>query len=211
MAVTIKTMTVEQFEVWVNRPENVEHDYEFIGGEIVSAVTHPLASKIAARFARYIGTYVDDNELGHVTGADGGYLVGNERYMPDVGYISFDRQPVLQSEEGYIPNAPDLAVEVASPNDTPRQITIKISNYLAAGTVVWVVYPDTQEVQVHAPGQTVQVLTTKDTLHGGVSCRIFKWLLLISSRMKKKAKINPLMAGLNPCGMGYAKSVRLFQ
>lgn len=174
MAVNTKTMTVEQFDEWVMRPENTEHDYEFVGGETVNVVTHPLSSKIAGKFLIHIGSFVYDKDIGHVTGADGGYQVGRERYMPDVGYISFSRQPVLQSEEGYIPVAPDLAVEVVSPNDTPRQITIKVSNYLAAGTVVWVVYPDDEQVDIHIPGKSVQVVTKDETFEGGIVLPDFK-------------------------------------
>ena len=174
MAVNIKTMTVEQFEAWANRPENAEHDYEFIGGEIVSVVTHPLSSIIAGKFLIAIGSFVYAQDLGRVTGADGGYEVDNERYMPDVGYISLERLPVVQSEEGYIPKPPDLAVEVASPNDSARQLTIKVSNYLAAGTVVWVVYPDDEQVNVHAPGKPVQVFSKDDVLEGGTVLPDFK-------------------------------------
>ncbi|MDQ7027131.1 MAG: Uma2 family endonuclease [Anaerolineae bacterium] len=174
MVMKTKAMTVEQFEEWVNQPESTEHDYEFIAGEIVNVVTHPLSSKIAGKFLIHIGSFVYDKELGHVTGADGGYQVGNERYMPDVGYISFARQAILQSEAGYIPNAPDLAVEVVSPNDTPRQITVKVSNYLAAGTVVWVVYPDDEQVDIHIPSKPVHVVTKDDTLDGGTVLPDFK-------------------------------------
>ena len=174
MALNTQLISVEQFEAWVNLPENAEHDYEFIGGEIVSVVTHPLSSKIVGIFLIHIGSFVYQKDLGHVTGADGGYQVGNERYMPDVGYISFSKQPILQSEEGYVPDAPDLVVEVASPNDIPRQLTIKISNYLAAGTVVWVVYPDDEQVNVHAPGKPVQVFTKDDVLEAGSVLLDFK-------------------------------------
>jgi Uma2 family endonuclease len=109
-----------------------------------------------------------------VTGADGGYQVGNERYMPDVGYISYVRQPVLQSEEGYLPNAPDLAVEVFSPNDSVKQNSVKTTNYLNAGTVVWWVYPDSEEVHIHMLGQAVQILKGADTLDGGKVLSGFK-------------------------------------
>ena len=37
----------------------------------------------------------------------------------------------------------------------------------ADGTTVWVVYPETREVEVHAPGQTTQILGIDATLDGG--------------------------------------------
>ncbi|MEJ5197516.1 MAG: SdrD B-like domain-containing protein, partial [Anaerolineae bacterium] len=49
-----------------------------------------------------------------VTGADGGYRVGDERYIPDVAFVSQSRQPA-PSRDAYNAIAPDLAVEVLSP------------------------------------------------------------------------------------------------
>ena len=44
------------------------------------------------------------------------------------------------------------------------QLLLKVGNYLSAGTTVWVVYPDTQEVDVFQPGQSVRSLSANDTL-----------------------------------------------
>lgn len=167
MTIDVRRITVEEFDVLVFTPEYIERDYEYIAGEVIDVVSHPKSSKLAGRCLRYIGAFVDDNELGHVTGADGGYRVENERYMPDVGYISFERQPELESVEGYLPNAPDLAVEVVSPSDSERLLMIKVGNYLAAGTVVWVVYPEQEEVAVYQSGQAVKIYAKDDTILGG--------------------------------------------
>jgi len=43
---------------------------------------------------------------------------------------------------------------------------VKISNYLAAGTVIWVVDPGNR-VEVHRPGQPVRVLFENDLIDGG--------------------------------------------
>lgn len=163
----MRRMTVEEFDVLVFTPEYIEGDYEFIAGEVIDVVSHPKSSKLAGKFLIKIGSFVYDNDLEHVTGADGGYHVENERYMPDVGYISFERQPELESVEGYLPNAPNLAVEVVSPNDSERLLMIKVENYLAAGTVVWVVYPEQEEVAVYQSGQAVKLYTKEDSILGG--------------------------------------------
>src|SRR6266849_3602401 len=93
-------------------------------------------------------------------------MVSGERYAPDVAYISFARQPEL-AKKGYNPNPPELAVEVVSPNDPERNLRIKVANYLAAGTLVWLVRPDEKQIEVYAPGQPVKVLGVKDILDGG--------------------------------------------
>lgn len=51
-------------------------------------------------------------------------------YAPDV---AFKRTPT--TTEAVDPHPPELAAEVVSPSDDPRLLSIKISNYLAAGTL----------------------------------------------------------------------------
>ena len=163
----IKHYTVEDFDRIVALPENADRLLEFIGGEIVEVPSNLLSSKIASRINRYLGAHVDDNNLGHVTGEAGGYMVSGERYAPDVAFISKERQPEVDDTIAYNLVPPDLAVEVISPNDPEKQITIKVTNYLRAGTVVWVVYPKTKEVAVYTPGQPPKVITEGGILDGG--------------------------------------------
>lgn len=157
-------VTLEEFDQFVNRPENADRLFELIAGRIVEVPSNPTVSRYATRIATRLQVFVDDNgERGYVTGEAGGYRVSGERYAPDVAYISKDRQPELATH-GYNPTPPELAVEVVSPNDDERKLKVKIANYLAAGTVVWVAYPDTKEVEVYRPGKPVMMLGINDTL-----------------------------------------------
>lgn len=94
--------------------------------------------------------------------------MGGERYAPDVAYISASQQPEL-AREGYNPNPPELAVEVVSSDrpDELHQLRIKIINYFAVGTGVWVVKPNDQLIEVHQPGQAVKIYRKDDTLDDG--------------------------------------------
>ena len=166
---TLKTpvMTPEQFDAWVLQPEQAEKAYEFIAGEIVEKmVSNQKSSQIAYKIGIFIGMYLIQHELGRLTGEQGGYIISGERYIPDIGYMSYARQPI-DNDEAYNPLAPDLAVEVISPTDTPREMRVKVANYLAAGTVVWVVSPDDEQIEIYIPGQSVRVLGIDDTLEGG--------------------------------------------
>ena len=58
-------------------------------------------------------------------------------------------------------------MEVVSPTDSQRLLTVKIGNYLAAGTTVWVVYPDEKAVDIYALNQSVKRLEKEDSLEGG--------------------------------------------
>ncbi len=51
-----------------------------------------------------------------------------------------------------IPFAPDLAAEVASPDQTADDMAAKARRYLHGGTrLVWVLWPERQEVDVWRP------------------------------------------------------------
>lgn len=165
MAVQEKQYTVADFEQWAALPENRERRMEYIGGEAVEMVSNNYASQVAMVIGAFLTLFALQNKLGWVTGADGGYIVFGERYIPDAAFISRQRQPE-PCRETWNPLAPDLAVEVFSPTDDHRLLLVKVSNFLAAGTTVWVVYPDQKEVHVHRPGKGAEVLTSAGTLSG---------------------------------------------
>jgi Uma2 family endonuclease len=167
MQPAITRMSVEEFEAFAAAPENRDRHLEFINGEIVEMVSSIEPSEIGFLFGGILLVFVRANKLGMVTGADGGYKFGGERVMPDVGFVKAARVPANKKGIVWFPGAPDLAVEVISPTDKAQNVRIKLSNYLAAETTVWLVDPDEQTVEVHTPGQPVQVLHSKDTLTGG--------------------------------------------
>jgi len=108
MAIPSKTMTVAEFDELALLPENAERVLEFIGGEIFDVPSNPLSSHIASRINRRLEAFVEDNDLGFVTGEAGGYMVAGERYAPDVAFISKSKQAKLSNTVGYNPNPPDL-------------------------------------------------------------------------------------------------------
>lgn len=166
MVVQSKRYTVEEFDQWVTLPENADRLFEYVGGEIVEVVSNQYPSQIAVRISGFIFMYLLQHDIGYLSGADGGYQVAGERYLPDVGFISKNRQPE-PCHDAYNPNAPDLAVEVLSPSDNPHDVRVKVINYLAAGTIVWVVDPEQKHVEVCESGQPVKTVKFDETLDGG--------------------------------------------
>jgi Uma2 family endonuclease len=169
MVLERKRVTSEEFDRFVNLPENADKLFELIGGEIVEVPSNPYASEVSINISFPIKLFLRDNGIeGHVTGEAGGYIVSGEKYAPDVAYISKVRQRELV-RQGYNPNPPELAVEVDFPStyESARRLQTKIANYLAAGTLLWVVYPETKTVEVYTPGQPVKLLSVDDTLDGG--------------------------------------------
>lgn len=160
-------VTLAEFEQFINLPENADKLFEYVGGEIVEVPSNPLSSKLAILVAGAFLNYLQHNDIGHVTGEAGGYRVFGERYAPDVAFISYARQPQLPYDQQYNPNPPELAVEVISPSDSPEALRIKIANYLAAGTIVWVFNRVARNVEVYAPGQPVRIVELDGILDGG--------------------------------------------
>lgn len=167
MAVQIsQRVSLEMFEAFINQPENADKSFEYISGEIVEVPSNPYVSKIAAKIITFIGMFLLQQDIGHVTGEAGGYMVGGERYAPDVAFISYARQPEL-AQQGYNPNPPELAIEVISDTsngEEQRHLRLKVSGYLAAGVQVWIVDPELREVEIHRPAEAVQTVDEKGTL-----------------------------------------------
>ncbi|MEO0598293.1 MAG: hypothetical protein AAF126_19450, partial [Chloroflexota bacterium] len=61
-----QVMTTEDFEQFVNLPENADKHFEFIAGEIVEVPSNPFVSKIASIISGFIFMYLLKNDIGHV-------------------------------------------------------------------------------------------------------------------------------------------------
>lgn len=152
------TMTVAAFEAFAELPTNRDKRLELIDGIVYGmeeppVVSSPIASMIAVRLSTRIMVYLETHPnapRGRVTGADGGYQIGQNRVIPDVAFYRVERLPE-SVWAGYLPIAPDLAIEVTSPTDRPGEISQKIGLYLLAGVVVWQVHPDVPMIEVHQP------------------------------------------------------------
>lgn len=133
-------------------PAGFEH------GRIVSAITVPL------------GAFIKEHGLGMTTGAETGFQIGRDPdtvRAPDVGFLGVARAP-KKKVPGFFQGAPDLAVEVLSPNDRASEVLAKTRDWLTAGCrAVWVVDPQTETVTVYSAGGSAAVLESSDTLTGG--------------------------------------------
>ncbi|WP_058555868.1 Uma2 family endonuclease [Thiohalocapsa sp. ML1] len=94
-------------------------------------------------------------------GVDTGYALSADTLRaPDVAVGNRPDRP------GWVQGAPPLAVEYADTGQDERELQLKIAELLAAGTQwVWVVRLGMpRQVEVHAPGQPLQVLRAGDEL-----------------------------------------------
>ncbi len=126
---------------------------------------------IAGEIFGRLYTFVTAHDLGRVFAAETGFILSrnpNSVRAPDAAFITRERIGETRPERGFWPVAPDLAVEVMSPNDTSAEIENKIREYFAAGTrLIWVIYPQSRTVHVYDSAQRAQILSANETLGGG--------------------------------------------
>ena len=163
----VATQQLTAQDLW-NLHDDVE-DFELIEGAL-SPMTPPGGEhgEIQAVLIRAIGNYLDDSSLGTVYG-DVGYLLRQNPDTvlgPDLSFIAAARIPADRTR--FLALAPDLAVEIVSPGNSPGEIERKVAIYLQAGTrMIWVVYPRQRQVVVHTPGEAPRVFAEADELPGG--------------------------------------------
>lgn len=149
-------------------PDDGFHHYELVKGELseLSPAGYDRGT-VAALFAGSLIPYVMKHRLGRVAIAQAGYLLerGPDTVRePDVSFVSAARD--LRTPK-FFPGAPDLAVEVLSPNDLASEVHQKVREYLAAGTrMVIVIDPEKRTALVRTPTSTID-LTINDTISGG--------------------------------------------
>lgn len=129
---------------------------ELIQGEIIHmAPAGAEHGDIANNLAVLISVHTKNRRLGKVFAAETGFIIARNPdtvRAPDVAFLRADRIP-NRFTEGYFPGAPDLAVEVVSPNDTASEVAIKVAEWLAAGvTSVWVVDPAPKSIVIYRGG-----------------------------------------------------------
>ena len=127
--------------------------YELVDGEVVEMA--PVNEQHGDTAFNISGAfYVYSRQRGIGRGGVGtGYRVRQNPDIvrsPDVSFNLRSTHSGDGSSSGFVPGAPDIAVEIFSPSNTAAEIARKVSEYLAAGSRrVWVAYPSTRSVVVH--------------------------------------------------------------
>jgi len=139
---------------------------ELVRGELI--MMSPAGSEhgwIVMNIGVPLGAFVKKHSLGRVFGAETGFRIGHDPdtvRAPDVAFVATDRAGQAPAA-GFFPGAPDLAVEVLSPDDRPGEVLAKAQDWLRSGCkAVWVVDPAAKTIVVYRPGGTVVRLAPAD-------------------------------------------------
>ena len=143
---------------------------ELVRGELRTMIPPSFQhGRITIKLTRPIVNHVEAHGLGTVVAAETGFVLSREPdtvRAPDIAFVRTARGP--GPDRGYFPGAPDLAVEVLSPDDRPRYVREKVAEWLEAGTLaVWVVDPRKRTVTVHETERSVSVFGETDLVPGG--------------------------------------------
>jgi Uma2 family endonuclease len=136
--------------------------------------------EVAARLAKVVLDHVDRNDLGRVLAAETGFKLAADPdtvRAPDVAFIRRERLPD-PPPRGFAALAPDLVVEVLSPDDRPGEMLSKVGDWLSAGcALVWVVDSARKFARVYRADGSESFVAADDALDGegvppGFSCSL---------------------------------------
>ena len=142
---------------------------ELVDGVLVEKTMGYYESYIAATLIRLLGNFVVEHDLGIVAGADGMLrLAPGLVRIPDVSFVSWVKLPGRRLPRQAVPDlVPDLAVEVLSEGNTPREMARKLDEYFALGVrLVWLINPIMESTEVYTSRHQSTVLDKSATLEG---------------------------------------------
>jgi Uma2 family endonuclease len=172
-------MTAEELMLLPDRGKR----YELIAGEL-----HEMAAAggehgyVAIEAAYRLRAFLEQQPEvgGAIFAAETGFRLARNPdtvRAPDAAYVAAERLSQARVS-GYPDMAPDLVVEVVSPNDTASEIQGKVDEWLRAGAqLVWVLYPTTRSAMAYREDGAARLLHADDSLSGepvlpGFSCRL---------------------------------------
>ncbi|HUR52500.1 MAG TPA: Uma2 family endonuclease [Gemmataceae bacterium] len=145
--------------------------YELIDGIPREKHMGAQSDEIALTIGAGLKAFVSSRKLGRVYGSQTGYqCFPNDPKMvrmPDTSFVAAGRLEGDRSPEGYIKIAPDLAVEVVSPNEEYEEVEAKVAAYRSAGVkLIWVVSPKSKTVIVRRLNGTCSEVGAAGELSG---------------------------------------------
>lgn len=143
--------------------------YELVDGTLVEKAMGYRESEMALDLAFELKLYLRDHDLGILTGEAGTMrLMKGLVRMPDLAFVAWESLPNRERPTKPVPDlGPDLAVEVLSEGNTPKEMARKLKEYFLSGAkLVWFIDPDPATVRVFTSPDDAVTLTAADTLAG---------------------------------------------
>jgi len=162
-------------------PENIRA--EWVDGEaIIMSPSSADHAQISVWLASILGEFVAAKDLGAVYGIEFAARLRKGRIrVPDVFFIAKSRLQLVTKT--HLKGAPDLAIEVISPDSISRDYREKFADYERAGVrEYWIIHPAERRVELYAlakDGQYKPVAKVTDQFYSKVLGGFFldpQWL-----------------------------------
>lgn len=146
--------------------------FELVGGELREMSPAGAAhGAVGSRLTIRLGGFVEAKGLGHVFATETGFIITSEPdtvLVPDVAFVSNERMSRQSIGDGFVPFAPDLAIEIESPSNRTGELLAKVASYLAGGSrEVWLVQPAHRSISRFRPAAPPETFAPGDVLAGG--------------------------------------------
>jgi Uma2 family endonuclease len=152
-------------------PEIDRKGFELIDGEWVEKSMSNTSAIVGSNLHGRLFNHIHPNRSGLLMIGDAAYRLPNSTQnrirKPDLSFVIAGRVTPTRDEDGSWPIAPDLAVEVISPNEIAEDVETKIDEYLRAGVrLVWILYIPTKNVWAYKADGTAKLYRSTATLPG---------------------------------------------
>lgn len=125
---------------------------------------------LAVLLIRYLGNYLEQNDLGILLGADGQlWILPDKMRIPDISFIRWDRLPGRKLPQDRVFRvAPDLAMEIISAGNTKQEMALKLAEYFQAGTkLVWYIDARARSANIYTSPEETTTIQEDGYLLGG--------------------------------------------
>jgi len=128
--------------------------YELVEGRIKPMSPTGFAhGQYEVNFAQRLQRFVEQQKTGKVvTGEVGIYIRRDPDTIraADVAYISNERLAQRQKKKGYLDVAPEIVVEIMSPDDNWSEVMQKMREYFSIGVkLIWVADPEAKTIYAY--------------------------------------------------------------
>ncbi len=124
---------------------------------------------VAAAIAALLRSHAEAGHHGAVVAAETGFKLETDPdtvRAPGAAFIRRERIPD-PPPRGFAALAPDLVIEVLSPDDRPGEVLAKVGAWLRGGSqLVWVIDPERRTTRVYRADGSETLLTADDELDG---------------------------------------------
>ncbi|HEX7859249.1 MAG TPA: Uma2 family endonuclease [Verrucomicrobiae bacterium] len=127
-------------------------DYEVVNGELVMSPKNNFQhGDICGELLMRMRVHAKAEKLGLVCDSSTGYWMNNRNCRaPDVSFIAKARLVGMKRPaKQFFPGAPDLLVEVLSPNNTRREMEERLRDFFESGAqLAWIIDPETETAEI---------------------------------------------------------------